>query len=240
MDTNKLNITNLTNLWKKYGYTKVSQNNISDHFCSKQWPNRSWQEGNKNLKILAENTPLTHKVATWPFSLHSDFDKKLRTKSGKTWRFDFQQTAMFLNLSDSLFNTSKVTEKLQVTKVKEFKELKQWIEINSLAFGYDLDTNVFENLLNDQEVDMFLGIWEGEAVLTALLYHNEGNTGLHQMGLHPDFQGKGIAKNAMYLLIAYSQLKGSEYMLLQASDAGKNLYLSLGFIEQFKLAYYSF
>ena len=44
----------------------------------------------------------------------------------------------------------------------------------------------------------------------------------------------------MYLLIAYSQLKGSEYMLLQASDAGKNLYLSLGFIEQFKLAYYSF
>ncbi len=62
--------------------------------------------------------------------------------------------------------------------------------------------------------------------------------GVHSVGIPPEMRRKGYAKQIMKLLINSAVDNACDYMTLQASDMGKNLYLNLGFKEQFTIKNY--
>jgi ribosomal protein S18 acetylase RimI-like enzyme len=100
-----------------------------------------------------------------------------------------------------------------------------------------MDENVFTPLLNDPDIEIYLGTVNEKPAVSALLFKTDNVTGLHQMGVKNAFQGQGLAKKAMHLLIDKAVKHQSDYMVLQASPMGLPLYQSLGFESIFELKY---
>ncbi|WP_407666147.1 GNAT family N-acetyltransferase [Microbulbifer bruguierae] len=60
--------------------------------------------------------------------------------------------------------------------------------------------------------------------------------GIHQVGVPPDFRGRGIARALMQSLLEQCQIAGAHYVTLQASQMGEGLYQQLGFARRFQIA----
>lgn len=80
--------------------------------------------------------------------------------------------------------------------------------------------------------------WHNEEAVAAVLTLQTGSTiGVHQLGVSPSHQGKGIAKNIMQFLMQRHR-KQCDYMMLQASLMGQPLYQKLGFQPLFDIRNY--
>ncbi|WP_319379757.1 GNAT family N-acetyltransferase [Thiomicrorhabdus sp.] len=176
------------------------------------------------------------------YGLDSEKLKQLLQQSG--WHKTFEQTAMYLNL-DKLNpenNAAKRDEKdlddLHLIAVTSQEDLSHWIKIASEAFQYDVNSESLIPLLDDSDIRILLGQFQGSPVACALLYKTGSIIGLHQMGVRKDYQGKGIARRFMYKLMQLSAEWSGKTMVLQASNAGLPLYEKLGFSEQFFIENY--
>lgn len=253
MHVNQLNIENLTSLWKKYGSVANQQNN-STLWTSKSWPYRAWVENdtrgaeksftkarrveNENKSAVAawlENTPPTHFFSHWEFEANSTTDAEFF--HGKGWQLAFELTAMSLPLAALEVHDTQHSS-LTFERVSRHDSLKNWLETSSEAFNYQIDPAVFQPLLDDNDVEIYLGKVNGKPAVSALLFKTGNVTGLHQMGVKSAFQGQGLAKKAMHFLINRAVQQASDYMMLQASEMGLHLYKSVGFEELFTLSHY--
>jgi GNAT superfamily N-acetyltransferase len=160
----------------------------------------------------------------------------------KHWRCSFEQTAMFLPLSLSQgsgsntasdSNTAQRRPGFQVGTVTSLEQVQQWADIGGEAFAYDIDPGVIETLLEDGDIQLLLG-WNNDiAIACGLLFKTGDTIGVHQVGVRQDFQGQGFARSFMLELISASTAWQGKNLVLQASEAGKPLYESLGFRTQF-------
>lgn len=259
MDIDQGNLINLTRLWRKYGVQDLSlagESGLIELSANPQWPYRVWREQSiantaintagellSWLKLIPESHLENATVPVWPFYLessdsHNQVSELARRLEAHGWQCAFSQTAMYLPLQ--ALDTERLTtrESFSLEQVHESQQLKTWVSIASEAFGYRIHQPVFEGLLVDPNIQILLGVFDGEPVATALLYQTENVIGLHQMGVGKAFQGRGFAKSMMHELLLSSVRARADSIVLQASQAGKPLYDSLGFKTQFTIRNY--
>ena len=232
MDINQENINNLTALWKKYGATVIAQTPESKINASNSWPNRCWIEGENNRQFYLTHAPDTHKIMQW-----GEIDNG-QLNADSDWQQTSEQTAMYLALNDYDGTTLPRNSAHNLIEVTDPETLKTWAKTSGEAFNYEIDLDALIPLLEEDDASLFLGMVEQQPALTAILYRTGDVVGLHQMGVKPGFQGRGLAGIAMQQLLTICQQSGARYMVLQASQAGFPLYEKFGFQQQFKLTYF--
>ena len=130
----------------------------------------------------------------------------------------------------------KIKENLNLQLVSNISEAKLWAEIFKNSFGYRIHQETI--LKTKNEINYYIAYSQSQAVGTAISYKTNSIMGVHSVGIPPEMRRKGYAKQIMKLLINSAVDNACDYMTLQASDMGKNLYLNLGFKEQFTIKNY--
>ncbi len=246
------NLANLTSLWKKYGATELYTDASETLYANTHWPHRVWfeetttQEGERISHCVFDMLPNEAIVAVWPMTNerggtrgcgeHDQFIEQQLVARG--WSLGFEQTAMYLPISDAPSPHPTDPTGFAMRLVGTVKEVGAWVEIGSEAFGYTIDGHVIELLLGDGDIQVLLGIQNGEAVAGGLLYKTGEVIGVHQFGVRQACQGQGIAKRLMRHMLAECVRWQGKYVVLQASQAGKPLYDQLGFNDQFAIKNY--
>lgn len=252
MHMDQANLTNLTSLWKKYGATMLNSDEWLTLYANTSWPHRVWFE----CKTVPQSSCISHSVIdalpgeailpVWPMTNDgggtkrcSDYQKQIEQQLlARGWSLGFEQTAMYLPLSEASSTQPADPTGLEMRLVDTVNEIGVWVEIGSEAFGYTIDGHVIESLLGDSDIQVLLGIQNSQAVAGGLLYKTGEVIGVHQLGVKQACQGQGIAKRFMRQMLAECVRWRGKYVVLQASQAGKPLYDRLGFHDQFVINNY--
>lgn len=232
------NIKNLTSLWATVGASFKAYYKTPDfEYCQikdSEWPNRLWlhkpitQEGVGLIKEKSATFSTNITLPIWNVYNH----KKDVVLEDYGFTLKFEQVGMFLK-PDKYFN---VKDDVKIKRVTGSIEAKTWSKIFMESFGYLIS---FETVIKTlKNVNYYLAYHDGVAIGTAIL-HKTGNTiGVHSVGIPPEDRRRGYAEQIMRLLINIAIENQNEYIVLQASNMGKGLYLKLGFKEQFVIKNY--
>lgn len=232
------NIENLTSLWKTAStpFGSYYKNQAFDYCLinNSDWPNRLWfkQEVNKIIVEKAiEKLSGIESAMTVPY-LHTYDHKLLQYLETAGFKKKFEQTGMCLKL-DKPF---KLQQNLVIQLVSNAADAKVWAELYPKAFKYKISQETVMNTFKN--IDYYLAYWENEPVGTAILIQTNKVSGVHGVGIVPAMRRLGFAEQIMKQLINMSIETNSKYVTLQASEMGKNIYLKLGFEEQFVIKNY--
>jgi ribosomal protein S18 acetylase RimI-like enzyme len=231
----KLNIENLTSLWKTVGSPYNGFQNFTNHQQSiignSEWPNRVWlhsifkRKDIPLLKIDIASIDQQITVPVWNNTLFEEFES-----AGFTLKF--QQIGMSLSLRESF----KTEQNIELKKVSTKETADKWSETFKDSFGYCIN---FETLLKSiDKVNYYIAIHKKEVIGTVLTFKTGNNMGVHSVGVPKNHRRKGFAKSIMEAIINIGIETGTDSLILQASDMGKNLYLKLGFQEDFSIRNY--
>lgn len=230
----RLNIGNLTRLWKKMGAQVTAVQPSGSLNTSISWPYRVWLDGitekNNALEIVNHfsDIPPHAIVPVWHATDDAIAGQRIFSEHGFELRLS--QTAMFLDLKDYQPTTCPA---IQIEQVQSPKETEVWTNIASEAFGYVIDVNVIRRIAGDPEIRLLLVYDNDEPAATALLFKTENILGVHLVGVPEKHRGKGLAYALMQRVIEHGYLWGARYITLQASSAGIGIYKKLGFKQQF-------
>ncbi|WP_289063743.1 GNAT family N-acetyltransferase [uncultured Zobellia sp.] len=232
------NIKNLTSLWEtaaaafdSYHKTPVFE------YCevsSSEWPNRLWlhQPINQETvdlikqKIGETATPIT--LPVW--DIYDDNQSALLENND--FIFIFEQVGMSLKPSHFF----DIHGDVNIERVTDSTEAKLWSVLFKKSFGYEISLETVSKTLS--EIEYYIAYSDGLAVGTAILHQTNSVMGIHAIGIPPEMRRRGYADQIMRLLINKIIKNGFEYITLQASNMGLNLYLKLGFEEQFLIKNY--
>lgn len=233
------NIENLTSLWRVVSEPFGSYFNKPDFNYSliknSEWPNRLWfnQDINQNTitmikeKLSSVSTNLI--IPYWDIYDSNSF--KLLEENG--FKLKFEQVGMSLRTNQPF----KELEALKLKKVSTKKDAELWSKLFSKAFGYLINPIIL--IKTHKNINYFIAYHQNHAIGTGILYIANNISGIHSVGIIPEMRRRGFAEQIMKLLINQSIKINSDYITLQSSDMGKNLYLKLGFKEQFKIKSYA-
>ena len=239
-ELNRLNIDNLTSLWRKMGINQDSEWNKNGLTVSATWPNRFWFNWNANIQQITSIVPGLHQlpaaavVPVWTGAGKAATQLEVFLKD-ECFQVLFSQLAMYLDLQ-----TQSIPElpALDIIAVHLTADIETWVATASAAFGYSIDVAVIAALVDVPEVKLLLLRDKGRAVASALMYQTGDIMGVHLVGVPNEYRGRGFARRIMQYVIKLSIERGAKYLTLQASAAGKPLYLQLGFESQFTIRNY--
>lgn len=235
----KENLTNLQQLWQLYGAKEIVHNEGTRFFGTEHWPYRHW--------FQSTETPIVSIPDKYIGLLNSRFDNAILSTwhtlkasehfIGTTkklldagWQHSFSQTGMYLPIDNK---RTTVASTITLKEVSNHTDINIWCNIGSQAFNYSIESHVIKSLLDKKNITLYLMTISGKAIGAAMLLHSENCSGVHQVGVLPNHQGKGYAKAIMLALIEECRILGVQHLVLQASKVGLPLYKKLGFIEQF-------
>ncbi len=238
MNSIKLNIENLTSLWQT-----VSEP-FNAHFEEKdfeysfignsEWPNRLWF--NKDFDehrvsfVKDKLRSITSNMVVPYWDIYNSASFRLLEKND--FQLKFEQIGMSLKV-DTLFTE---LEDLKLVKTTTEKEFELWSVLFKRSFGYFINPMLLST--SYKIINYYIAYHQNEAVGTGILFNTDHVAGIHSVGILPEQRRRGYAKEIMKLLINESIKTDSDYITLQASSMGKDLYLKLGFKEQFKIKNY--
>lgn len=228
MTIDDANIANLKSLWTKYGASPLLEN--KGLYIHHDWPHRCWFK--QDLEPIENELDWLASVpshAILPIWSMERLEKKVISLG---YRCILQQVAMHKDLREVELR-DELRAGFEILSVNTKTNLKEWVEVASDAFQYNVSLKAVEPLLGDRDVRILLGYQDNKAIACALLYKTGRHIGMHQVGVKQAHQGQGAAKYMMNQLIEVSLEWGGDYLVLQASPAGQPLYESLGFAPQF-------
>lgn len=233
------NINNLTSLWETVGMSFDSYYKTTDfEYCeidNTEWPNRLWLHQNITqdiIDLIKEKLATTASSITLPiWKIYNKSEDAILERNGFKVKFD--QIGMSLKLSKPI----DIKSDMKMQLVTNDTEAKLWSELFIKSFGYKTSSETINKTL--KEIDYYIGYHDGLAVGTAILHRTNNVAGIHSVGIPPERRRRGYAEQMMKLLINIALEDENEYITLQASDMGKNLYLNLGFKEQFLIKNYA-
>jgi ribosomal protein S18 acetylase RimI-like enzyme len=229
----KLNIDNLTGLWKKMSGEVSSQDPLRK--CT-EWPYRVWVDWGDSTSALEKSFADLSKNAVATVWGNVDKPSALEGLLLKaSWPISFTQMAMVLALDEYAVPESNV---MRLREVKTSDELSRWVAVASESFGYQVSESVIEKLMNDDSIKLLFLEREGEMVATVLLYKTGDVIGVHQVGVLPSERGQGLAYEVMLQVINECKTWQGRYVSLQASVMGLSTYQRLGFESQFEIRNY--
>jgi len=237
---NTANIKNLTALWKVMGSTPCTSHDMENFQQSVSWPHRCWHHFeqavneiptlNHNLKQLSEDCI----IPLWKLQ-DTETEQLEKSLQSNEFTISSEQTAMYLDLNN--YPVMKDPSPL-IRPIFSPQGVQVWTDIAANSFGYEIDINVIQKILQHPDVHLYIIYEDNRPAATAMLFKTGEVIGLHQLGVLPEFRGKGIARKMMYDLINLCANTSSRYITLQASIAAERLYLQLGFTTQFKITNY--
>ena len=148
------------------------------------------------------------------------------------FKLKFEQIGMSRKLNTSF----EIKNSLYIQTVSNNSEAKLWTEIFKNSFGYTINLETI--IKTFKKINYYIAFHNNVAVGTAMSFKTNNIMGVHSVGIPPEMRRKGYAEQIMKILINLAVKNGCEYMTLQASDMGKNMYLKLGFKEQFTIKNY--
>jgi GNAT superfamily N-acetyltransferase len=250
MHIDSANLDNLTQLWQRYGARSLYENDQLQLCENISWPNRIWADmaspvSASSLEQTAKNAPATALFPLWPAMTENGSAAPQVTvdalvRQSRDWQPTVQHTAMALQLDKQLpINTQTVARyPIHITCLSGDTDIAAWVATGSKAFGYTIDANVIVPLLACEDTQILLAYNEdSQPVATGLLFKTGDAVGIHQIGVPADHQGKGYATQMMRFLIQCAEKWQADYVVLQASEAGRPVYQKLGFVDQFLITY---
>mgnify|MGYP003386270024 CR=1 FL=1 len=256
VELNKASIDNLCSFWKSTGCLKLgdTDHGTTQHLnISKTWPHRYWLDWDG----ISKHLPDLVAASEWAVSNGGVLtpawggDEAIRVKFEQTlselgYEFRFLQTQMYLDMTTYCpQRVSQSTPPIQVSRATLPEEILIFCAICGSAFAYDIDIESI--LASSENPDTHILVAynsEGSPVATVILFQTGNIIGVHQVGVSPQHRRQGIAKEVMIQALAMgnSLLRDQQqadktehpgYMTLQAGEAAKGLYSTLGFKEQF-------
>ncbi len=232
------NIDNLTSLWKVAGIPfHACFSELHFDYCfieNSEWPNRLWLHQDlkqETISIIKERVASIPSQLTIPyFDLYNSNSNKFLESGGFTKQFE--QVGMSLKLDNLL----EVENDLSIQLVSNESESIVWSKLFERAFGYKIHHEIL--LKTHEEIDYYIAYHHDQVVGTAMAYKTNDVMGVHSVGIPPEMRRKGYANRIMKLLINLAIGNTCNHMVLQASEMGKNLYLKLGFQEDFIIKNY--
>ncbi|WP_271782154.1 GNAT family N-acetyltransferase [Aquimarina algiphila] len=233
------NINNLTSLWKTASapFDSRFKNSVFEYCEVKDsdWPNRLWfnqpidqssiDMAKKKLSTLS--SPLTIPY----FNINTKNTYELLEKND--FKLQFEQVAMFLKLEE----TFKISSNLTMVHISNEAQAELWAALYPRAFGYRIPKKIITSTWND--IHYFLAYYQNQPIGTAITFQTQKTIGIHGVGIIPEMRKRGFASEIMKHLINIAIGGESDFMTLQASSMGKNVYLKLGFKEQFLIKNYA-
>lgn len=231
---NKANIDNLTGLWRLMGMTEQAPGLAQ----SVGWPYRIWLEWDHRdqyvYQDLPNRIPPGYLCPLWDAGAETaELESRLLTSG---FEMGLQQLAMVLPLNAEP-STTGVAE-FDLMALQSRADTERWSVLCGQAFGYRIDADVIDQLRQKSGVEVVWAVRQGEPIATAILYQTGTVVGVHQVGVPPEYQGQGVARALMHMLVARARAMGAKHLCLQASAAGEPLYLSMGFVPQFSIRSY--
>ena len=242
------NHQNLLSLWHLYGAVPLDpQSNVI--WRNTDWPHRCWLEQPESLEELLSDKQsrmsLQEILASAPAeTIFSIFHSEALSNASANEAFinhmakagrqrSSNQLAMYLPLAS--WHCPKPDIQLAMKRITDADEFDKWAAIGSDAFGYKINPKIITGLSDKNGIRCFLVDYQEEPVATALMYQTGSTMGIHQVAVKSSHQGQGIARNLMTALIGHCKNMGLDSVVLQASDAGKPLYDSLGFRDLYEI-----
>ncbi len=230
----RANLDNLIGLWHALG-ARLHKDSKGSMWISESWPHKCWR---------------TQMLMTTSFDF-SEFSDRLifpiwdigNTEAMETalvdhnYEISSEQTAMVLAASEWP-RIKAPRDEFTLRKIDKDIDVETWSHVCGAAFDYRIDPAPIRKLLRLHEACLFLAFVDGEPAGTALLFKTNRIAGIHQVGVTPAFQGRGIAREMMKSIIREAAEAGAEHITLQASRAGRHLYDQLGFTAQFGIRNY--
>lgn len=240
MNLKKQNIDNLISLWQVVNQRASAYviENVFDYgiINYSDWPNRLWFKNTPeqaDLDLAKKIISSSSTKITVPYWEINGNDYYLLLENNGFVKV-LEQVGMYTDLSKSDGKPSEIN----LNKVKDERTALLWESLFQKAFNYKIDHKLLLNSYD--QVDYLIAYENTSPVGTALMYHT-GNqiVGIHSMGIIPEMRRKGYAEKMMHSMLSEAVKKGYSYATLQASEMGKNLYLKLGFEEQFLMRNYT-
>jgi|TARA_B110000902_G_scaffold65077_1_gene77328 GNAT superfamily N-acetyltransferase len=249
MHIDSANLNNLKTLWQRYGARLLYEDDNGQLRKSISWPNRAW--ANIAWPVSVESLEQTGKVLPngtlfplWPMMSEDGSASPRETVDALVdnscdWQRAFQHTAMVLPLDKQQhINTQEVRFPISIKRLSDEADIAAWVATGSKAFGYSIDSKVIVPLLDCEDIQILLAYNKNlQPVATGLLFKTGDVVGIHQIGVPGDHRGKGYATQMMRLLIERADKWQANYVVLQASEAGRLVYHKLGFVDQFLITY---
>jgi len=240
-ELDKVNLDNLTSLWKVMGVRSDSALSSSNHLNkSLSWPHRCWFDREINNPEISsidnfvsdlENDCI---IPIWDIEAEqSNRFEQLLIDEG--FKISFKQSAMYLDIKEyKVIDLPYIDLKI----VKSVRDIDDWTKVAIQSFEYEIDVSVIRKIANDPDVRLLIVKVDDQSVATAMIYKTGEVIGIHQVGVSRAFRGKGIAQKLMRLVIAQCIESPCKYITLQASTSGQSLYEKLGFRHQFIIRNY--
>ncbi|MFY0602190.1 MAG: GNAT family N-acetyltransferase [Cyclobacteriaceae bacterium] len=232
------NICNLTSLWQTVGEKHGSFSSLPSIEYSivknSQWPNRLWFRQKVSDELIHQAKHQLETISTKLIIPIWDLGNlKLDTILNKVnFQLLFQQIGMSFEPRE-IIETSDI---LHLKKVSNATEADLWSDAFRKSFGYEINSNI---LLRTQDSINYIIVYkENDAVGTVITFETNRTLGIHAMGVIPQYRKQGIANEIMANVINSAIEQNIGLLTLQASDMGKDLYLRLGFEEQFVVKNY--
>jgi GNAT superfamily N-acetyltransferase len=250
MHIDSANLNNLTQLWQRYGAQSLYEDDQTQLRKNISWPNRVWADmarsvSARSLEQSAKNAPDDSLFALWPAmtedgSAAPQVTVDTLVRQSSDWQPAVQHTAMALQLDKQLPDNTQTAARypIQIKRLSDDTDIAAWVATGSKAFGYTIDANVIVPLLKCEDIQLLLAYNEdSQPVATGLLFKTGDVVGIHQIGVPADHQGKGYATQMMRFLIQRAEKWQADYVVLQATEAGRLVYQKLGFVDQFLITY---
>lgn len=233
MNLKEKNVENILSLWTMVNTpfnTNYNKENYSYCYLPfSDWPNRLWS-WNFTPEVLDDainemrNGKEKLMISYWGDNQNLFLSRGLEQRS--------QQTAMSLQLTER-----PVYEKrLQLIRVTNEEQAKQWGDTFNIPFGYRIHEDIVAQ--SRDKVQFYLVFLENTLIGTALLHIEDGIAGIHSVGIIPEVRRKGYAEEIMKILIDMAMDSNASHCVLQASAMGKGIYTRLGFTEDFLFTHY--
>jgi GNAT superfamily N-acetyltransferase len=121
---------------------------------------------------------------------------------------------------------------LDVQVVRSLSELDQFQSVIADGYGLprgDVDAFVRPALLEDAEVESYVGYFEGKPIATSTLAFGGGVAGVHNVSTVPAARKRGFGEALTWHAMARGAGRGCDMAALQASEMGQPIYERMGF-----------
>lgn len=235
----KVNISNLTSLWKSATQpfkTYYEDEEIGCCFVpNSQWPNKIWLKKEYDVDKLNEiKLQLKSKLNNLTFSY---FDLNYGEKNEVFEHHGFEEVSLQYGMCLELTEKVKVSKELEFKLVTDVDSSKKWSQSFQKAFGYQVSVETIKKTYHS--INYYL-IYNQQHIIGTVISHQTRSTlGIHSLGILPNMRGSGYATQIMHSLLNKGIEKGCDFATLQASKMAKSMYERMGFTTEFKMRNYT-
>ncbi|WP_372474651.1 GNAT family N-acetyltransferase [Capnocytophaga sp. ARDL2] len=207
--------------------------------ANSEYPNRIWLNQYPNIltnEILKE-IQSTSFQSIEPLTFSYFANDGFQNEDEKLQSFGFVKKSEQYGMSLALTEKILANNKLQLKKIEIKEQSEIWSDVFSKCFGYHISAeSVYKS---KSEIEFYLLYYQENTIGTLVLHQTENIMGVHSLGVLPEFRKLGFAEEIMCQIINQSIENQSKIITLQSSPMGRNLYLKLGFEEDFLMMNYA-